>query len=206
MSVRKTRGEKRWRRRSLLLILCCAFGLSGVLRLGTLEVAWASTPDSGAAPIAIVDAEMNCPMTAPVEEALAMIRERAEFLDAREAELNGREQAVIAARALIEDRLAALEETEARLQALLAMSDSAAETDLQQLTQLYETMDPESAAPLFEQMDVSFAAGFLSRMRPEAGAAILAELPPETAYSISVLLATRNATAPRFSEPVPTEN
>jgi flagellar motility protein MotE (MotC chaperone) len=45
-------------------------------------------------------------------------------------------------------------------------------------------------------MDPVFAAGFLGRMRSDAAAAILAGLPPELAYSISVVLAGRNASVP----------
>ena len=46
-------------------------------------------------------------------------------------------------------------------------------------------------------MEPDFAAGFLGRMRPDAAAAVMAGLTPETAYSISVILAGRNATAPK---------
>ena len=57
-------------------------------------------------------------------------------------------------------------------------------------------MDAGDAAALFTQMDPSFAAGFLGRMQSDAAAGVLAELDPAVAYSISVLLATRNATPP----------
>lgn len=46
-------------------------------------------------------------------------------------------------------------------------------------------------------MDPGFAAGFLGRMRPEAAAGIMTGLSPETAYTISVVLAGRNADVPR---------
>ena len=59
----------------------------------------------------------------------------------------------------------------------------------------------DQAAALFQLMEPSFAAGFLGRMRADAAAAILAGLEPDLAYSISVVLAGRNANVPR--EPVP---
>jgi flagellar motility protein MotE (MotC chaperone) len=43
----------------------------------------------------------------------------------------------------------------------MALSDTAAETDIDRLTRVYETMEPDAAAPLFAQMEPSFAAGFL---------------------------------------------
>ncbi len=46
-------------------------------------------------------------------------------------------------------------------------------------------------------MAPEFAAGFLGRMRPDAAAAVLAGLKPDKAYSISVMIAGRNATAPK---------
>jgi len=64
------------------------------------------------------------------------------------------------------------------------------------LTQVYETMNSADAAALFSQMDPGFAAGFLARMQSDAAAGVLAELDPAIAYSISVLIATRNASAP----------
>ena len=74
-----------------------------------------------------------------------------------------------------------------------------AEDDLVQLTSVYENMKPKEAALLFERMSPDFAAGFLGRMRPEDAAAIMSGLPPELGYSISVLLASRNADAAAFA-------
>ena len=48
-----------------------------------------------------------------------------------------------------------------------------------------------------EEMEPSFAAGFLARMRSDVAAGIMAGLKPETAYTISVILAGRNAKAPK---------
>ena len=62
---------------------------------------------------------------------------------------------------------------------------------------LARRIDRPEAAALFEEMDPRFAAGFLGRMPAPAAAAIMAGLSPKTAYSFSVLLAGRNANAPR---------
>ncbi|QBY02226.1 hypothetical protein E2K80_16995 [Rhodophyticola sp. CCM32] len=194
----------RWRQRGILLLLFAGFALSGILRLGTMNMARASGHETH--DMAPDEAGLICPTTEPLRDALTLVQGRAEILDTREAALDGREQALAAAQSVVEDRMAGLAALEDRLEALIALSDSAAETDLGRLTQVYETMSPDTAAPLFEQMEPSFAAGFLARMRPDAGAALLAEMPPETAYAISVLVATRNAAAPRLPEMVETEN
>lgn len=131
-----------------------------------------------------------------VPEVLEALRRREEAVAMEEARLNSRMEEVAAAEAQMRETLAALEAAEARLAATIAAADGAAESDLAQLTAVYETMKPKEAAPLFEAMDPAFAAGFLGRMRPDAAARILAGLKPETAYAISVILASRNSGAP----------
>lgn len=106
-------------------------------------------------------------------------------------------KAVEIARQEINENLRALEAAETRLEATMARSQTAAEDDLAKLTAVYEAMKPKEAAALFEAMSPEFAAGFLGRMRSDSAGAIMAGLKPETAYTISVLLAGRNANAPR---------
>ncbi|MBF9035261.1 hypothetical protein HKCCE2091_13525 [Rhodobacterales bacterium HKCCE2091] len=206
------RPARTWRQRGILMTLCLIFLASGLTRLGSLDLAFAETgahaadehADDGHAEMASAahggtegTHDDDHPATvASVDAALAAIRGRAEELDAREAEIDARQARLDAAERLVTARLRELEDAEARLNALLSVADTAAESDIDQLTRFYETMSPADAAELFSQMDPSFAAGFLARMRPEAGAGVLAELTPEQAYAISVILATRNADVP----------
>lgn len=128
---------------------------------------------------------------------LAAFQEREASLERRERQIEDRMKALTVAEAAIEKRLAALVEAEAALKQTLALADGAAEDDLSKLTSVYEQMKPKDTAKLFEEMDPEFAAGFLARMRPEAAAGILAGMDPHAAYTISVVLAGRNATVPR---------
>lgn len=128
-------------------------------------------------------------------------------LRTREAALAERERLAetrVAAAELAEERVAQgllrLDRAEEALRATMALSETASETDLAQLTAVYENMKPQQAAALFQRMTPAFAAGFLGRMRPEAAAGILAGLDPENAYAISVILAGRNANAGRSLE------
>lgn len=105
-------------------------------------------------------------------------------------------KAVELAKAEISENLAALEDAEQRLSATMARAATAAEDDLAKLTAVYEAMKPKEAAALFEAMSPDFAAGFLGRMRSDVAAAIMVGLQPETAYTISVILAGRNANVP----------
>ncbi|MGR3514765.1 MAG: MotE family protein [Paracoccaceae bacterium] len=137
-------------------------------------------------------------------ELLALLAEtqtREMAVTQKEAELDAREQTLALVEASIEEDLARLEMAEEKLRATMATADQAAETDIGRLTAVYENMKPDQASALFQLMEPSFAAGFLGRMRPDAAAAILAGLTPDLAYTISVVLAGRNADVPR--EPVP---
>ena len=192
----RARKPRRSRRSGLLLGIGTVFALSIVLRIGTMGFdivapAQASDPLPGTSV-----AGPTSPIRAALDEVTAL-RDR---LAMREAEVADRERAIAAAQALLEARLAELAAAETRLEALIRTSDEAAEADLARLTQVYETMDPGQAAALFEQMDPSFAGGFLTRMPPAISAGIMAELDPVTAYAISVLIATRNAGAPRLPD------
>jgi flagellar motility protein MotE (MotC chaperone) len=114
-----------------------------------------------------------------------------------EAELATRKKALDVAKFEIERRIDALKEAESQLSATLSKANTAAEDDVLQLLKVYETMKPKDSAALFEAMEPTFAAGFLGRMRPDAAANIMAGLDPKVAYTISIILAGRNANAPK---------
>ncbi len=128
---------------------------------------------------------------------LDALRAREAKVKSVEARIELRQKALEAADAEIAKRLAALEDAEAALRGTLSLADGAAEGDLTRLTAVYESMKPKDAAALFETMEPGFAAGFLGRMRPDSAAAIMTGLSPEIAYSISVILAGRNANVPK---------
>ena len=137
---------------------------------------------------------------APPDDVAAVIRAltaREARVAAREAALDQRMSALSLAEAEFQEMQAELIAAEEELRSLVAFADTAAETDLARLTEVYENMEPDEASALFQQMTPEFAAGFLGRMRPEIAAAVLARLEPETAYTISVILAGRNAGIPR---------
>lgn len=127
---------------------------------------------------------------------LAELTAREKKLNDLELQLKTREADLEAARIAIEQRLQALITAEERLRSTMALAASASEDDLARLTSVYENMKPAEAAALFSQMAPEFAAGFLGRMRPDAAAAIMAGLEANFAYSISVVLAGRNANVP----------
>jgi flagellar motility protein MotE (MotC chaperone) len=136
-----------------------------------------------------------CQTDADLQRVLdALLLREADMLEA-EQDLATQMETLEAARMDADDRIAKAQDAEARLKETMTLSQTIAEDDLSQLTLVYERMKPKSAAALFDEMDPAFSAGFLGRMKPDAAAAVLAALSPDVAYSISVILAGRNAKA-----------
>ena len=183
-------GRFRPRGRGALLMLALLLATSGVMRLGAgLGGARARAPEkpSDGAPLDCPDPPLA--LAEALKEREAQVREQEKALAERQAAMD-------AASAELEKRLAELTAAEAELSDTIARADGAAEGDLGRLTAVYESMKPKDAAALFEAMAPEFAAGFIGRMRPDAAAAVMSGMSAEAAYSVSVLLAGRNALAP----------
>ena len=181
-----------------LTILAVLLIVSSILRIvgGTgqaiaQEVANLRSPGASPADLA------GCEPAPDIAAVLAALADRESRLKEREAFQAERSVALADAEREITTQLAALEQAEKELEQTLTLAASASETDVGRLTAVYENMKPKDAAKLFETMDPSFAAGFLGRMRPDAAARVVGGLSPEAAYSISVILAGRNANAPK---------
>jgi len=182
--------------RGVLFFLAGLMLTSGVIRIGLgLTEARAVTPPTMTEVPPPPPVPEVCP-AAPLALAEAL-NQREARITIREAALEDRLAAVALADEVLAHRLKDLEAAEASLAATLTKADGAAEGDLTRLTTVYEAMKPKDAAALFETMAPEFAAGFLGRMRPEAAAAVLSGMTPDAAYTVSVLLAGRNAMVPR---------
>lgn len=181
-------------RRSLVIIAVLLFA-SGTIRLGEgAGRAWAEVAPQ---PAVAAGTSVAVPAEGDPGALLSAFRNREAKLQEREAKLREREEKLAEARALAEQRINELATQEAVLAKTLALADDAAESDVARLVAVYEAMKPKDAIPLFSVMDAEFAAGFLARMKPEPAAAIMAGLDPKIAYTISAVLAGRNARAPK---------
>lgn len=184
--------------RGALVILALFLASSGALRIGGIAGEAMANSKSGPEPETGTETGSDpaqCPQ--PPTALLAALNEREAQVRVQEAALADRLAALSMADAAITKRLSELEQAEAGLKEVLAIADGAAEEDLARLTAVYEAMKPADAATLFNAMDAEFAAGFLGRMQPAAAAAVMAGMAPDKAYSISVLIAGRNALAPK---------
>ncbi|MCF6315013.1 MAG: hypothetical protein L3J30_01720 [Marinosulfonomonas sp.] len=198
--TRKKNEKKRVRKggRSALILIAGFFLASGLLRLGSgtgsaiareVEALRHSEKEEVQAPVACVSGE-------EIGALLTAIKQRESRIEQQETAFANRMQALAVAEVGMKRNLTALIEAEQKLKSTMASANTAAEDDLARLTSVYENMKAKDAAALFEEMDPQFSAGFLGRMRPDSAAAIFAGLTPAKAYSISVILAGRNANVP----------
>jgi len=183
------------RKAGTITVIVGLFLASGLIRAVDIAPAFAQEmmPETALEPMEMASAEPVPDM--PV--LLKAIQDREAQIAEREAYIDRRMQTLAVAEQRIREQMDALREAESKLAATLSLADNATEEDVARLTEVYQRMKPTEAAGIFETMDIQFAAGFFSRMRPESSAAIMANLPAELAYSISVVMAGRNAAAPR---------
>jgi flagellar motility protein MotE (MotC chaperone) len=128
---------------------------------------------------------------------LEKLQDREYSVSERERKMQLKDKKIELSRREVGERLASLETLENSIREMLLLTDEAVETDLAQLTAVYESMKPKDAAKVFEEMEPQFAAGFLSRMRPESAASIFSGLTPEFAYAVSAILASRRTGVPK---------
>ena len=196
--------------RNVLIVLAALLVTSGLIRIGSSSgLAIARESDTQSA-----KAEMQSGTLVPIttsvelEPVVEALRQRESNLNSKEEKLNERisefeqasaqrEKKLKEIEMRVGEKLQELKKAEESLSATIVVAETAAEEDLVKLTAVYENMKPKSAAVLFEEMAPEFSAGFLARMRPEAAALVLAGMSAERAYSVSAILAGRNAGVPK---------
>lgn len=186
-------AQLKWPKAIVTSALVCLF-LSATLRLGTgFAMARSEEPEEVENTDAAEDSCQTNPDYIPILNAL---RSREAAANEREADLSERAEAIRKIELEVKSKLVELAVAEQQLRDTIALAQEASETDLSQLTQVYQSMKPKEASALFEKMAPEFAAGFLGRMAPDSAAEILAGLGTDHAYAISVILAGRNAEIP----------
>ena len=182
--------------RSLIGVIAGAFFASAILRMLGFGASASAAEGEVSEKAVAGDVTEVCDVNENYLPILHALREREAAALLKEDELLEKSNYLAEAENSIRSRLSELRAAEQSLRDTIEMAREASETDIDQLTRVYENMKPKEAAALFEQMESSFAAGFLGRMSPKAAADILSGLDSGQAYAISVHLAGRNADIP----------
>ncbi|RZV42883.1 MAG: hypothetical protein EX271_04965 [Acidimicrobiales bacterium] len=114
-------------------------------------------------------------------------------LELRTTEMNERQAALQELEKTLKVQLTGIESANAELDKKIATLKAGANEDLAHLVAMYQTMKPKQAATIFDSMDPAFAAGFLREMNSNAAGLIMANMNAKKSYTISVLIAQKNA-------------
>lgn len=126
---------------------------------------------------------------------LQRLSERRSELDERERALELQEDLVAAAEVRLNEKIASLQEVEARVQALLDQQKAEGDEQFDALVSMYSNMKPADAAMVFNSLNMDILLRMAVNMSPRKMSPILADMTTERAQQLTVRMAT-----PRVSE------
>lgn len=124
---------------------------------------------------------------ASVEERriLAAIKERDERLSAREEQLRGRELELKTLEAEVDKKIVAMQRLRAELSELLDRRDAEENARIEELSLIYERMNPQQAAVLISELETRMAVNLLLGIKKKTAGQIMERLNAETAIKLS---------------------
>jgi flagellar motility protein MotE (MotC chaperone) len=151
----------------------------------------ASTPKETASTTGEATAP-TAPMMSPAEiDVLQKLTERRKQLDAREKEIEHREDLMKAASEQIDRKVSELKTLQNTIQSLLQQYNDQEDSKIKSLVKIYENMKPKDAAKIFEQLDMQILLDVVERMKEQKVAPILAEMDPSKAKTVTAEMAQR---------------
>jgi flagellar motility protein MotE (MotC chaperone) len=124
---------------------------------------------------------------------LQKLAARREALDAREREIELRQNLLAATEKRIDAKLAELKKVQGAVTGLIKKHDEEEEAKLKQLVKMYEIMKPKEAASIFEKLDMPVLLDVVERMREQKSGPIIAKMDPGKAEKLTAALAERRA-------------
>ena len=153
-----------------------------------------TAPATTAAPAGSEGAAANppaAPMTPAELDVLQKLTERRKQLEAREKDLDRRQDLLKAAEDQIDRKVAELKTLQTTIQNLLQQYNEQEDTKIKSLVKIYENMKPKEAARIFEQLDMPILLDVVERMKEQKVAPILAEMDPSKAKTVTAEMAQR---------------
>lgn len=152
------------------------FGWYGVIASPVL----ASQPAEGGAP-----GQPEPFVTAPERSLIAAINRKEKELEAREEALRAKEARLEAIKADMEARSAELRKVHQDIEAMVRKINEAREERIRRIVKIYETMNPEEAAPRLEGLDNDMAVMILSSMNEKKAAKLMEFVSVDKAVELS---------------------
>ncbi len=119
---------------------------------------------------------------------LRSLQARREALDEREAGVQTREAAAIAAESKLQEQIAELKAVETKVQGLLSQMDVKRDERMTSLVKTYEAMKPKDAAAIFNGMDDKILLDIAKSMKSATLAAVMSAMTPKRAEALTRML------------------
>jgi flagellar motility protein MotE (MotC chaperone) len=178
-----------WGRNSAIAFVLCVASFKVVL--SAMEAVGFATVTPAEASIAVAPAAPRLPADGFSREEIkiltsldtrrAELEERSKKIEARSQDLDRRDREFVT-------RLAELRDLTAKLGTERDRDQRKRSGQLEQLANVYGSMNPQEAAQLIEQLDVTIALGLIEKMPEKRIGQILATMKPEKALALTKLL------------------
>lgn len=127
-------------------------------------------------------------------DVLQKLSERREALDARQRDLDLRENMIKAAEGRIDKKIAEMKTLQANVESMLKQVDGQDDDKMKSLVKIYENMKPKDAARIFEQLDMPILLGVITHMKEQKVAPVMEAMDPMKAKTLTDAIAMRRAT------------
>ena len=169
-------------------------GGTAMASASTNPVAGASSPAPAAPPEEAGAGDGEPPTFTQNEiDVLQKLSVRREALDARQKDLDLRENLVKAAEARIDKKIAEMKELQSNIEGMLKQVDRQDEEKLKSLVKIYENMKPKDAANILSTLELPIQLGVLGHMKEAKVAPILSAMDLQQAKLVTDAMAARRA-------------
>lgn len=127
-------------------------------------------------------------------DVLQKLSERREALDARNRDLDLRENVIKAAESRIDKKISEMKALQANIESMLKQVDDQDDGKMKSLVKIYENMKPKDAARIFEQLDMPILLGVITHMKEQKVASVMEAMDPMKAKTITDAIAMRRST------------
>ncbi|HET7192798.1 MAG TPA: flagellar protein FlbB [Pseudolabrys sp.] len=141
-------------------------------------------------------------IASPGERAvLERLQTRRQELDARNREMEMRENLLKAAEKRLEAKVTELKDTEGRVNTAMGTRDKVGTERFKSIVTMYENMKAKDAARIFDRLDLKILVDVSTQINPRKMSEILAQMSPDMAERLTVELASRASTQPKTESP-----
>jgi flagellar motility protein MotE (MotC chaperone) len=127
-------------------------------------------------------------------DVLQKLSERRETLDARQRDLDLRENMIKAAESRIDKKIAEMKTLKTNIESMLKQVDDQDDSKMKSLVKIYENMKPKDAAKILEQLDMPVLLGVITHMKEQKVASVMENMDEGRAKTITEAIAVRRAT------------